>query len=245
MSRKLTQQKHRYIAFRVPLVAAATAAACSGVYSFLGCRNSLKERSLDQKKVYPLSSANVFPRRSICCQASKTEEADPRSDGDEEEGCDDPQPGRRFRAWFLNEEDERPDYEYGTILEVHNSSGQVASSRVTVEWDGEGREELDLAELYRYEWLGDDPVADLSANLREFRQESVEGATESGAEVVAMPLEQLKRELEALRWMRQELEERAAEAEALRQENEELKLQKAEFLEQFSEDTGTSNEVQP
>eukprot|EP00933_Yihiella_yeosuensis_P012220 TRINITY_DN12044_c0_g1_i1.p1 TRINITY_DN12044_c0_g1~~TRINITY_DN12044_c0_g1_i1.p1 ORF type:complete len:253 (-),score=52.29 TRINITY_DN12044_c0_g1_i1:120-854(-) len=244
MSRKLTQQKHRYIAFRVPLVAAATVAACSGVYSFLGYRNSLKEHSLDQKKVRPFSSAKVFPRRSICRRASKAKEADLSCNGNEE-GCDDPEPGRRFRAWFLNEEDERPDYEYGTILEVHNSSGQVASSRVTVEWDGEGREELDLAELYRYEWLGDDPVADLSANLREFRQESVEGATESGAEVVAMPLEQLKRELEALRWMRQELEERAAEAEALRQENEELKLQKAEFLEQFSEDTGTSNEVQP
>ena len=60
-----------------------------------------------------------------------------------------------------------------------------------------------------------DAAADLAANLKEMRQESVEGAEKAGVEMVAMPVEQLKAELEALAWMRQEVATRAADTKPL------------------------------
>lgn len=139
--------------------------------------------------------------------------------------------GRRLRVWFLNEEDDHFDYEYGTVVEVYGEEGP--EQEVTIEWDSEGFERLRLSELGRAEWLGDDQAADVVANLKEYRQESLEGAEEAGAGTVAMSVEQLRREVEAFRWMREELAARAAEAENLRRVNEELKEQREEFRERY------------
>ncbi|CAK0905687.1 unnamed protein product [Prorocentrum cordatum] len=90
-------------------------------------------------------------------------------------------------------------------------------------------------ELGNFELIGQDVAADLVANLKEMRQESVEGAEEAGTEMVAMDVDHLKAELEALAWMRQEVAARAAEAELLRRENEELRAQRDEFREHHPE----------
>eukprot|EP00931_Biecheleriopsis_adriatica_P057921 TRINITY_DN34405_c0_g1_i1.p1 TRINITY_DN34405_c0_g1~~TRINITY_DN34405_c0_g1_i1.p1 ORF type:complete len:253 (+),score=62.79 TRINITY_DN34405_c0_g1_i1:31-759(+) len=145
--------------------------------------------------------------------------------------CEGARPGRRLRVWFLNSDDDLPDCEYGTVSEVHDEE----AADVTVEWDAEGTERLRLSELERFEWLGDDSLSDLAANLREFRQESWEGAEQSGAEAVAMPVAHLQKELEALSWMREELAARAEEAAELQRENEELKAQREDFLRRHKE----------
>ncbi|CAE8615512.1 unnamed protein product, partial [Polarella glacialis] len=167
---------------------------------------------------------------------ASTAEAEEDADGDDDGSADEQAPhvGRRLRVWFLNEDDDRSDYEYGTVIEVHDAEG--SDEEVTVEWDAEGQERLRLAELPRFEWLGDDLAADLSANLKEFREEAIGGAEEAGAEMVAMPVEHLKKELESLGWMRRELAVRAADTEALRRENEELKAQREDFRERFGEE---------
>eukprot|EP00434_Breviolum_minutum_P022446 symbB.v1.2.019812.t1/scaffold1640.1/size107948/1 len=135
--------------------------------------------------------------------------------------------GRRLRVWFVSEE-ELADYEYATVAAVHDDG------EVTIQWDGQGEERLKLSEI-SFEWLGHDLAADVVANLRESRQESLEGATEAGAEVVAMPVEQLRKELSAMSWMRKELEARRQQAEELRRENEELKAARAEFEGRYGE----------
>ncbi|CAE7686428.1 lig4, partial [Symbiodinium microadriaticum] len=138
--------------------------------------------------------------------------------------------GRRLRVWFTSEEDGQLDYEYGTVTEAKSGEDE---DEVTIAWDGQGSETTRLSELGRYEWLGDDLAADVAANMREFRQESLEGAIEADAEGVAIPVEHLKKELEVLRWMRRELEERERKAAELRRENAELKAQREEFREMY------------
>ncbi|CAL1143590.1 unnamed protein product [Cladocopium goreaui] len=144
-----------------------------------------------------------------------------RSASEADPSPDLPSVGRRLRVWFVSEDD-LADYEYGTVSEVHDDG------EVTIQWDGQGEERLDLSDI-SFEWLGHDFAADLMANLRESRQESLEGATEAGAEVVAMPVEQLRKELSAMSWMRKELEARRRQAEELRRENEELKAAREDF----------------
>merc|ERR1712039_805861 len=87
----------------------------------------------------------------------------------------------------------------------------------------------------RFAWLGVDMAADLTANLREYREESLGGAEDAQAEVVAFPVEHLRKEVEALKWLRQEVAARSEEAEELRRQNEELRLQRAEFRERYPE----------
>jgi len=134
-------------------------------------------------------------------------------------------------VWF-EDEDGQPDSEYCSVVEIHGEEGP--EQEVTVEWDSDvGRERLQLASLARAEWLGDDEAADLVANLKELRAESLEGAEEAGAETVALSVEHMKKEVEALRWMREELAARAAEAENLRRINAELKAQREEFRQRY------------
>eukprot|EP00971_Amphidinium_carterae_P202974 4027810-Amphidinium_carterae.1 len=52
--------------------------------------------------------------------------------------------------------------------------GDGAEQEVEVEWDSGQKEWASLASLGRLEWLGEDEAADLVANLKELRQESVE-----------------------------------------------------------------------
>lgn len=73
--------------------------------------------------------------------------------------------GRRLRVWFVSDEDGLADYEYGTVVARE-------AEEVTVRWDGRGEERLVLGDV-RYEWLGEDLAADVSANLRESRQEPI------------------------------------------------------------------------
>lgn len=137
--------------------------------------------------------------------------------------------GRRMRVWFTqDQEEDRPDYEYCTVLSVHGPPGP--EQEIVVEWDSEGKEKFVLADMGRIEWLGDDWAADLAANLKEHRQGSLEGALEGNAEAVVLDLDQLRKESKALAWLREELTTRAAEMKALRQENEELRAQREEYL---------------
>eukprot|EP00439_Symbiodinium_sp_Y106_P021998 s2499_g2.t1 len=158
--------------------------------------------------------------------------------------------GRRLRVWFTSEEDGQLDYEYGTVTEA-KSLPDEEEDEVTIAWDGQGSETTRLSELGRYEWLGDDLAADVAANMREFRQESLEGAIQADAEVVAIPMEHLKKELEVLKWMRRELAERERKAAELRRENAELKAQREEFREMYGhlvdpspDDTAAEDEKQ-
>lgn len=141
----------------------------------------------------------------------------------------DPRVGRRIRVWFLNEASGQPDYEYGAIAEVHSPEGP--DQNVTIQWDTGDSEFLCLGEVWRIEWLGDDVAADLISNLKEHRQESVDGAKDAGAAGVTFSLEQLRQEMSALQWMRDEMATRSADVERLRRENEALKAQRREFHE--------------
>lgn len=145
-----------------------------------------------------------------------------------------PHVGRRIRVWFVDADSGQPDYDYGTVTDVHGAQGPA--QEVSIEWDtGEVDHHVRLANLGRVEWLGDDIAADLIANLKDHRQESVEGIRDVGGAGVTLSLEQLRQEQEALRWMRDEVATRSAEADRLRQENEALKAQRREFQERFGE----------
>lgn len=150
-------------------------------------------------------------------------------------GSDGPYVGRRLRVWFLNSDDnDTYDYEYGSIVSVHGDEGD--QQEVTIEWDtGVDRERTRLSELGRVEWLGDDAAADIVANLKEHRAESLDGAEEANAESVLLSPEHLQKEIEAIRWLRQELAAREAEAESLRRENEEFRAQRTEFLGRYGD----------
>lgn len=140
--------------------------------------------------------------------------------------------GRRFRVWFESEAVEgQADFEYATLMEVNGAPGP--DQELTIEWDGEGVERVRLGDLGRVSWLGEDVAADLAANLREHRQEALEGAEAANAEAVLMSVEHLRREVQAFGWLRRELAARAEEADTLRKRNAELRAQRAEFRERY------------
>mmetsp|Transcript_89168 Transcript_89168/g.288303 ORF Transcript_89168/g.288303 Transcript_89168/m.288303 type:complete len:263 (-) Transcript_89168:40-828(-) len=140
--------------------------------------------------------------------------------------------GRRVRTFFKNNQlGGQTDFEYATVLEVHGGPGP--EQEVALEFDGEGKVRLKLEDLGRFSWLGDDIAADLAANLREFRMESIDGCVDCGATHVFMGRDQVEKEVEALAWLRQETAARLEEAEELRRENEELKRERDEFRLQY------------
>jgi len=156
-------------------------------------------------------------------------------DGRRFSGSDGPYVGRRLRVWFLNSDDnDTYDYEYGSIVALHGHEGD--QHEVTIEWDtGLDPERTRLSELGRVEWLGDDAAADIVANLKEHRAESLDGSEEANAESVVLSPEHLQKEIEAIRWLRQEVAAREAEAESLRRENEEFRAQRKEFLGRYGD----------
>lgn len=173
---------------------------------------------------------HTLPRQSTLLRAEEEEQ-----EGRSFSGSDGPYVGRRLRVWFLNSDDnDAYDYEYGSVAAVHGGEGD--QQEVTIEWDTDVKpERTRLSELGRVEWLGDDTAADVVANLKELRAESLDGAEEANAESVVLSPEYLQKEIEAIRWLRQELAAREAEAESLRRENEEFRAQRKEFLERHGE----------
>ncbi|CAE8693952.1 unnamed protein product [Polarella glacialis] len=60
---------------------------------------------------------------------ASTAEAEEDADGDDDGSADEQAPhvGRRLRVWFLNEDDDRSDYEYGTVIEDFQMKASVAT----------------------------------------------------------------------------------------------------------------------